>query len=454
METSEKKDRELPPEMSLPEQLQLLNANAEALAREGRHDDAEKIVRQVVEAAPRHIPGLQYLASRAIARNDFESAQKYIEQAIRYAPQAAMLHQNLGIVLRARGFSAGALKAFGVALRHNPGLGMLWIQMGDLLLSMGHDEDALATYCRGERILGPLEQAARSDRGRIGMILNRAGRTLTQARSQAVSKALDQIRRRYPSQELERAESAVRTMLRTERPQYSDPLQRPEFAYFPGIEARPFFDREQFPFLRDLEKGASKIRQELEQILGHDEDFLPYVDVDGETVEKWRRLNHSKQWSSYHLYRNSELVRTNCEECPQTYAIVEALPMPRLPGQSPEVFFSLLRPGTHIPPHCGLANYKLTVHLPLILSPNCAIRVGDQTETWQDGKCLIFDDSFEHEAWNKSDSLRAVLILEVWHPDLTQQERELLGVAFSAFSRFNYRYNTIADNVASVAANS
>ncbi len=440
--------------MSLPEQLQLLNANAEALAREGRHDDAEKIIRQVVEAAPRHVPGLQYLASRALARKELESAQKYIEQAIRSAPQAPMLHQNLGIILRARGFSAGALKAFGVALRLNPGLGMLWVQMGDLLMSMGHNEDALATYIRGERILGPLERVRTGDKGRLGMILNRAGRTLVQARSQAVGKALDQVRRRYPQQELERAESAVRTMLRTEMPQFSDPLQRPEFAYFPGIEARPFFDREQFPFLRELEKATEAIRQELEQILDHDEDLLPYVDVQGEPGEEWNHLNHSKSWSSYHLYRNGDLITANCEQCPHTYAIAEALPMPRLPGQSPEVFFSLLRPGTHIPPHCGLANYKLTVHLPLILPPGCAIRVGDQTEAWQPGECLIFDDSFEHEAWNKGDSLRAVLILEAWHPDLTQPERELLGLAFSAFSRFNDKYNRVADGVVSVAADS
>ncbi len=453
MATREKEDKQLPPEMPLPEQLRLLNANAEALAREGRHDEAEKIIRQVVETAPRHIPGLQYLASRAMARNELESAQKYLEQAIRYAPKTAMLHQNLGIVLRARGFSEGALKAFGVALQCNPGLGMLWIQLGDLLFSMGHDLDALASYCRAERILGPLERVARADGGRLGMIINRAGQTLIQARSQVVNKALDQVRRRYPSQELERAESAVRTFLRTETPQYSDPLQRPEFAYFPGIEAQPYFDRQQFPFLRDLEKGTEKIRQELEQILDHDEELLPYVDIDGEPGETWHDLNHSKRWSSYHLYRNSELVRANCEQCPETYAIAEALPMPRLPGQSPEVFFSLLRPGTHIPPHYGLANYKLTVHLPLIVPQDCAIRVGDQTETWKDGECLIFDDSFEHEAWNKSDSLRAVLILEAWHPDLTQQERELLGVAFSAFSRFNESYNGVADNIVSVAAN-
>lgn len=441
-------DSELPPEISLPEQLQLLNTNAETLAREGRHDDAERVVRQVVEAAPHHVPGLQYLASRALARNEFESAQGYLERAIRWAPRTPMLHQNLGIVLRARGFSSGALKAFCFALRINPKLGMIWVQLGDVLQSLGRHEEALAAYCRSELIFGFLLRVASETPGRVGQTLARAGNILLRARAQAVDKALEQVRRRYPAaDELARAESAVRTILHTEEAKFSDPLQRPEFAYFPGIEARPFFDRRKFPFLRNLEQGTGKIRHELELALREREKLRPYVNITGEPGDVWRDLNHSAQWSSYHLYRNSELITEHCKQCPETYAVVESLPMPRLPGQSPEVFFSILHPGTHIPPHCGLANYKLTVHLPLILPSGCAIRVGDQTRNWRVGESLVFDDSFEHEAWNKGDSLRAVLILEAWHPDLRESERELLGVAFAALTRFNRKYNRLANQV-------
>lgn len=445
MEIQELQDPGLPPEISLPEQLQLLNANAETLAREGRHDDAERIVRQVVEAAPRHVPGLQYLASRALARHEFESAQGYLERAIRCAPRMPMLHQNLGIVLRARGFSAGAIKAFCYALRIDPGLGMIWVQLGDVLQSLGRHEEALAAYSRCELIFGSLLRTASEAPGRAGRALARAGNILLRARAQAVDKALEQVRRHYPADELTRAESAVHTILHTEEAKFSDPLQRPEFAYFPGIEARPFFDRRKFPFLRDLEQGTQKIRHELERVLTEREKLRAYVDITGEPGDVWRDLNHSTQWSSYHLYRNSDLIAAHCEQCPETHAIVESLPMPRLPGQSPEVFFSILHPGTHIPPHCGLANYKLTVHLPLILPSGCAIRVGDQTRNWRVGESMVFDDSFEHEAWNKGDSLRAVLILEAWHPDLRKPDRELLGVAFSALTRFNRKYNHLAN---------
>lgn len=38
------------------------------------------------------------------------------------------------------------------------------------------------------------------------------------------------------------------------------------------------------------------------------------------------------------------------------------------------------------------------------------------------GRDLIFDDSFEHEAWNESEADRVVLLIQFWHPDLTEAE--------------------------------
>lgn len=445
-------DSEMPPEMSLPEQVQLLNANAEVLAREGRHDDAERVVRQVLQAAPRHIPALQYLASRALTRNDLEGAKRYLERAIRAAPRMVMLHQNLGIVLRAQGFLTGALKAFGVALRIDPSVGMIWVQLGDVLQSLGRHEEAIAAYCRSEAILGFLPRAASENHGRVRQALGRAAKTLQQARVKSVSDALAPLREQCPTEDMGRAERAIATLLRVQAAEFEDPLQRPQLAYFPGIEASPFFDPERFEPLRGLEAATDKIRNELKALLNGADQLAPYVDIPGNTDPEWRDLNGSERWSSYHLYRNSERLPAHCEQCPETHAAVAGLPLPRLGGQSPEVFFSILRPGTHIPPHYGLANYKLTVHLPLITPPKCAIRVGDRTRSWRSGECLVFDDSFEHEAWNNSDSLRAVLILEAWHPDIREQEREFLGVALSALDRFNNKYKRMASRVAAAAA--
>ena len=96
------------------------------------------------------------------------------------------------------------------------------------------------------------------------------------------------------------------------------------------------------------------------------------------------------------------------------------------------MFFSRLKPGAHIPPHFGCANNRITVHLPLIVPDNCAIRVGDDLHGWTEGKLFAFDDSYEHEAWNRSDRDRVVLIFESHHPDLTQDERYAVERTYAA----------------------
>ena len=100
--------------------------------------------------------------------------------------------------------------------------------------------------------------------------------------------------------------------------------------------------------------------------------------------------------------------------------------------------FSVLRPGTHIPPHTGVINGRLTVHLPLIVPPDCgALAVAGQAQPWQEGHCLVFDDSYVHEAWNKSAQTRVVLIFDVWNPALTEAEREALSAGIVALGDFN-----------------
>jgi aspartyl/asparaginyl beta-hydroxylase (cupin superfamily) len=85
--------------------------------------------------------------------------------------------------------------------------------------------------------------------------------------------------------------------------------------------------------------------------------------------------------------------------------------------------FSILDAHTRIPPHTGVNNTRLVVHLPLVVPPGCGFRVGSEQREWQPGKAFVFDDTIEHEAWNQSNEPRAVLILDTWNPRLTQSER-------------------------------
>lgn len=425
--------------LELPEQLRLLESNAKDLIRRGLHDDAEQLYRQILQAAPRHVPGLRYLAGRALARNELDDAQTLIEQAIQIMPAVPMLHQNLGVVLRARGYFEGALMAFDTALRFEPRAVMVWVQRGDVLQALNRLPEALAAYAKAEELCGDLRVFAQATRGfpRGQQRVQRAAVALARARQDDVQSAVAPLLRRHGAERLARAQQAVRTMTQSALPAYTDPLQRPAFAYFPGLAARPFFKRNEFPFLDELEKRSDVIAAELKAILARSDDLRPYIEVPEGREGQWTELNRSRKWSSYHLYKNGERVAEHCARCPRTVETVESLPLVRMQGQAPEIFFSILEPRTHIPPHFGLGNYKLAVHLPLIIPPACAIRVGDQTQTWARGKCLIFDDSFEHEAWNRSDELRAVLILECWNPQLSDEECEYLSTAASALDRFN-----------------
>jgi aspartyl/asparaginyl beta-hydroxylase (cupin superfamily) len=102
---------------------------------------------------------------------------------------------------------------------------------------------------------------------------------------------------------------------------------------------------------------------------------------------------------------------------------IAKLPQPNVPGASPNAMFSLLAPKTRIPPHAGVANMRLVCHLPLIVPPNCGFRVGATTREWNVGEAFVFDDTIEHEAWNESNELRVVLILDLWAPALSPAER-------------------------------
>ncbi|MBP5975410.1 aspartyl/asparaginyl beta-hydroxylase domain-containing protein [Brasilonema sp. CT11] len=74
--------------------------------------------------------------------------------------------------------------------------------------------------------------------------------------------------------------------------------------------------------------------------------------------------------------------------------------------------FSCLAPGTHIAPHKGYINTVLRCYLGLIVPDDCEIRVEHETKTWEEGKCLVFDDTFEHEVWNRSNTSRIILLID------------------------------------------
>jgi aspartate beta-hydroxylase len=198
--------------------------------------------------------------------------------------------------------------------------------------------------------------------------------------------------------------------------------------FYPFLPADEFFDREHFPWLAKLEAATSVIREELESILASpDPGLSPYIEMPPGTPDNlWSDLDHSPDWSALHLWRDGERIDAVCQRTPRTAELVESLPLAHIPGRAPAVFFSILKAGKTIPPHTGVTNIRTIVHLPLIVPDDCGFRVGGETRQWREGEAFAFDDTIEHEAWNRSPHDRAVLILDCWNPYLSEQERVII----------------------------
>jgi aspartyl/asparaginyl beta-hydroxylase (cupin superfamily) len=115
---------------------------------------------------------------------------------------------------------------------------------------------------------------------------------------------------------------------------------------------------------------------------------------------------------------------------------IRRLPQAEVDLRSPTAMFSVLQPKTRIPPHTGIANFRLVVHLPLVLPSGCGFRVGGETREWRIGEAWVFDDTIEHAAWNDSDETRIILICDIWSPRLSPDERAAIRTVIAATDAF------------------
>lgn len=171
----------------------------------------------------------------------------------------------------------------------------------------------------------------------------------------------------------------------------------------------PFLDSDKFSWTALLEDNWESINQELGEILKYKEELPTFQDISPDQAS----ISSDNLWKTYFLYGYGIKFDANCDRLPETTRIIE-----QIPGMK-TAFFSILMPGKHIPEHRGPYKGVLRCHLGLIIpQPGelCAIRVGDEVRHWQPGKCLVFDDSYPHEAWNKTDEIRVVLFLDIIRP--------------------------------------
>jgi aspartate beta-hydroxylase len=184
-------------------------------------------------------------------------------------------------------------------------------------------------------------------------------------------------------------------------------------AIYPDLPGQPWYDPQHFPLARYLESHYETIRAEIVAL--RSSRFHP----ESEGIER------SGDWDVAFLYERGRRRDEVCDACPVTTRGIEAYSAMRtMAGLS---YVSRMRGSTHIRAHRGPTNLRVRCHLAIkVPDGDCAIRVGDETRRWEEGKCLVFDDYFEHEAWNRTADDRIVLVADMWHPGLSPTEVSLL----------------------------
>jgi aspartate beta-hydroxylase len=419
-------------------------------ARAGRIAQAEASYRDALSAAPDTPEALNFVAMCALGRGELAEAQRMLERAAELEPEQPEIWKSLGLVHLGADRATDALAAFDRALQLDPDHFVARLHRGAALERLGRTYDAMASYY-GAIVAAQnrgywLSDATTAPGLRVAV--KHAMRSVNENRRRLLLDLLAPLRQQHGAEALRRVEQGLAIYLGDAPANYPDPRQRPKFFYVPGLRTQPYYERELFPWHAELEKHTDVIRAELLGVLSDNHGIEPFLGTEDTGILEEHKLLRGERgaarWDAFFFHRHGEIFEENAKRCPRTTAVLNSLPLVHIREHAPEVLFSVLTPGSHILPHHGVTNTRLVTHLPLIVPENCAIRVGGIEHVWQEGRCVTFDDTFEHEAWNRSDKLRVVMILDSWHPDLTQAEHEAIALLVGGIGDFNRAANVAA----------
>jgi ornithine lipid ester-linked acyl 2-hydroxylase len=183
--------------------------------------------------------------------------------------------------------------------------------------------------------------------------------------------------------------------------------------YYIGQNSRvgdtPYIATEHFSWIPEIEAQWKLVRAELDILLEKVDELPNFQDISKDQYA----VTTDDGWKTYFFYAYGVKAENNCQQCPETARIIESIPGLNL------AFFSILMPHKEVPVHRGPYKGVIRMHLPLRVphpATDCALSIGDDIRHWQEGKVILFDDTYPHEAWNHTDGIRAVLFLDFVRP--------------------------------------
>ena len=409
-------------------------AEAQQLLRQGRVAEAERAFLQILDTSPDDVEALNVAALIALRNGKASRALELLGRALKVDPSNAVTHHHLGLAHEAAGDLPAAVEAQRAALQAAPQLHVARLQLARALEQLGQRAEAIVQYAR---VLADAQQQGRwlnpdTTPAPLRPAIEHAVRTVREGRHEAYQQILAPLSSRYGAREIKRVEKSLRIYMNEEAPVYPDPRQQPTFLYFPDLPASAYLDLSMCPWIPALEAETGAIRTEMLALLPSEQGRERVFTTDELEQLNLRGLDVPPSWNGYYFYRHGERRADNCQACPRTTGALDGLPLAHIREHAPEVLFSVFTPGTHLLPHRGVTNARLVGHLPLMVPEHCALRVGGEEHQWQEGRVVVFDDTYEHEAWNRSARTRVVMIFDIWNPHLTEVERaavtDLIGV--------------------------
>ena len=405
---------------------QLLAAAVNA-RRQGRQDEEARLLAEARDRSPGDPRVLNASGMAALAAQDFASAARHFDSAAERDPDATALWLNLATAHRGFGDDSAERAALERALATDQRNFVANLRLAELHQRRGEDKDAAFRW-------GGVVQLASAAPERPPMVAEALarGQAFLATHAHGLQRKLDEM---LAGRLAALGPAARRFQACIDHSLHGRPIYANECSgiHFPFVRADEYFDRRHFPWLEAIEARTLAIRAEAERLLASGgASIRPYVRQDSGTPEnKWSALDNNLDWGACFLWEYGVRNDPVCDLCPETAAALATVPQNIIPGKAPTAFFSILKAGAHIPAHTGVTNTRAIVHLPLIVPQGCEFRVGGETRAWREGEAFVFDDTINHEAWNRSDQDRVVLIFDVWNPHLSADEQTLLADFFT-----------------------
>ncbi len=417
---------------------------AHKLAEAGELKRAEHLYRDTLKQWPECTEARVQLAHIAMGQGDAMRASQLLEDATQRLPNHRGIALKLALAYQRSARPAAARNLLEAVVDEHEDFHAGWLLLSQVLDTLGESERAntalfQAIWTAQRKGLWLDERSTPAHMQKT--VVDAMERVRVWRRTLFLD-SYAEIRARHGHDELKRVDHALTGYLREWDATPTDPRQRPKFFYFPDLPSTPFLDPYLHPWAARLEAAFPAIRAEAEQVLADQLPLPGFLNFKpGDHIEDYvSGTQPNPSWDAFFFYRHGQRYNDHHALCPNTSAALESIDLCRIRDQTPEICFSVLSPGTEIKPHFGVTNTRVVVHLPLIVPPDCALRIVDgDTRAWQEGKLLMFDDSFQHEAWNHSQQTRAILLMDAWNPHLSDVERQALTCLVEAISDARWR---------------